>query len=677
MTNPKLISTAFAENGTANDIPNTNSDTQNPQLATMDLGFPNITQKPISEGGIPPERADFNGILKLYGQHIVHLNKGLGYEFSQDFATEIGGYPLHARIILTNGNEVKNTVPNNINNPNADMTGWELTGGARTDAQLITWSGRTQEGKNKDIKSIYDFKLGSDKDFSAALSRAFESGSKVLFPKGDYNFSDPVENWLANSGIFSFGGARMLWDGTGVAGGVCIYNHASNFSAIGLEMVCTDKVRIFLKNYNSSENIENLLFENLIGRGGFYMIRTGSDDRYIDENSKTVSGLTINKCINYAPTTGAAGHFPTVYTENVQILSNRAFGGRNTASYGLTGCFGKVIIANNVERGMVESGNGAEASIQLENSQYVDAIVIGNDVSHNIWLSGVQGVSVAYNHSKSLRVSNGNETHGANTENNFFIGGKCTDIQATQFSTAGDKTYSGNFKDVIVDPQYATKIGRNVPARAIQIQGQTNGKEVILDGVDIISKATANQVVIIGGSKLNYNAKDCNFGDGDHLVTSYTAGIGSYIESNVKNPVFKQSTIAPNSLIVATVSPSYKPSVSQQWIAINTLFKLYDPNGILITDGVNIKNSDVYNLSFSLTANDVSGNRIGFAWFVNGVEVLRSIYDFTIGGDKVYSSDSKLLLSSGDKLELRCYSQSTNLTIKSGQSISYISVSLV
>lgn len=124
MTNPTLVSTPFAENGDKNLIPETNTDPGNPQLASMSAGFPPITQQKISEGGIPPERDDFNGILNLYGQHIVHLNKGLPYEFDQDFANLIGGYPLNSRLMLSNGDIVQSTIVNNVNNPNSDLTGW-------------------------------------------------------------------------------------------------------------------------------------------------------------------------------------------------------------------------------------------------------------------------------------------------------------------------------------------------------------------------------------------------------------------------------------------------------------------------------------------------------------------------------------------------------------------------
>lgn len=124
MTNPTLITTPFAENGDKNTIPE--SVGANPQNATMQAGFPPITQQKISEGGIPPERNDFNGILNLYGQHIVHLNKGLPYEFDQAFADAIGGYPLNARLMLDNGDIVRSTVANNTVNPNVDMTGWDI-----------------------------------------------------------------------------------------------------------------------------------------------------------------------------------------------------------------------------------------------------------------------------------------------------------------------------------------------------------------------------------------------------------------------------------------------------------------------------------------------------------------------------------------------------------------------
>nr|DAF69009.1 MAG TPA: tailspike protein [Caudoviricetes sp.] len=127
MTNPTLITTPFAENGDKNVIPE--SVGAEPQNATMQAGFPPITQQKISEGGIPPERNDFNGILNLYGQHIVHLNKGLPYEFDQAFANRIGGYPIGSELVLSDGlTKVVSTIANNTNDPNVNMMGWVKSG---------------------------------------------------------------------------------------------------------------------------------------------------------------------------------------------------------------------------------------------------------------------------------------------------------------------------------------------------------------------------------------------------------------------------------------------------------------------------------------------------------------------------------------------------------------------
>lgn len=166
MTNPTLVTTPFAENGDKNIIPE--SVGAEPQNATMQTGFPPITQQKISEGGIPPERNDFNGILNLYGQHIVHLSKGLPYEFDQDFATKIGGYPLNARLILNNGDIVKSTVANNVNNPNSDMTGWVKINSA---SQIFDKSGLTQQDINDISTSVLNYGAKSN----ASPSETFDS----------------------------------------------------------------------------------------------------------------------------------------------------------------------------------------------------------------------------------------------------------------------------------------------------------------------------------------------------------------------------------------------------------------------------------------------------------------------------------------------------------------------
>lgn len=160
MTNPTLITTPFAENGDKNTIPE--SVGAEPQNATMQAGFPPITQQKISEGGIPPERNDFNGILNLYGQHIVHLNKGLPYEFDQSFADTIGGYPLNARVMLSNGDIVQSTIANNVNNPNSNMNGWVRKGNI-IEVESISELLAIQNPKDGDVVLVLSYYAGENK----------------------------------------------------------------------------------------------------------------------------------------------------------------------------------------------------------------------------------------------------------------------------------------------------------------------------------------------------------------------------------------------------------------------------------------------------------------------------------------------------------------------------------
>lgn len=62
-TQPTLIPMPFAQNGNKNTIPE--NGTEGKGDASFALGFPQITETPLSIGGLPPSRKDFNGIFNL------------------------------------------------------------------------------------------------------------------------------------------------------------------------------------------------------------------------------------------------------------------------------------------------------------------------------------------------------------------------------------------------------------------------------------------------------------------------------------------------------------------------------------------------------------------------------------------------------------------------------------
>lgn len=138
-TLPQLqpLAMPFANNGDKNTIPDSASDT--PGKASLSEGFPPITQTPIEDGGIPPSRADFNGILNLATRLQYFLQQGGYFTFDTTVATLLGGYPENAvlynlqsdgSIHLLKSAKTNNT-DNFITTPSVIGTSWiDVTPGA-------------------------------------------------------------------------------------------------------------------------------------------------------------------------------------------------------------------------------------------------------------------------------------------------------------------------------------------------------------------------------------------------------------------------------------------------------------------------------------------------------------------------------------------------------------------
>lgn len=82
---PDLLPYAFAENGDKTDIPASNNGANG--LASWSLGFPSITEQPLEQGGVPPRRMDFNGILNEMSKFLMFIQSGgvFAYNTSLDY----------------------------------------------------------------------------------------------------------------------------------------------------------------------------------------------------------------------------------------------------------------------------------------------------------------------------------------------------------------------------------------------------------------------------------------------------------------------------------------------------------------------------------------------------------------------------------------------------------------
>ena len=74
ISQPNLLPGEFASDGDKNTIPANNDGLSG--LASIAKGFPPITQQPLASGGLPPQRADFNGIFNLISQFLLYYQSG-------------------------------------------------------------------------------------------------------------------------------------------------------------------------------------------------------------------------------------------------------------------------------------------------------------------------------------------------------------------------------------------------------------------------------------------------------------------------------------------------------------------------------------------------------------------------------------------------------------------------
>ncbi|AYN25786.1 hypothetical protein D8682_01585 [Buttiauxella sp. 3AFRM03] len=120
---PVKQSTPFAVNGQREPILPTTPAGDN--TASYADGFPPITMILKSAGGLPPKGQDMNQILFELSALARWASSGATNAWDAAFSTAIGGYPMGAVVLGTDGTtQYKNTVDSNTTNPNTSGAGW-------------------------------------------------------------------------------------------------------------------------------------------------------------------------------------------------------------------------------------------------------------------------------------------------------------------------------------------------------------------------------------------------------------------------------------------------------------------------------------------------------------------------------------------------------------------------
>jgi len=122
---PTLVPLPFAANGTKNVIPTASQIGITAGAASLNDGFPPLTDTPLSAGGVPPAWQDFNGILNLLSANTQWQNAGGFSQYNAAFSTAVGGYPKTALLAKASGSGYwLSLADNNATDPDTGGAGW-------------------------------------------------------------------------------------------------------------------------------------------------------------------------------------------------------------------------------------------------------------------------------------------------------------------------------------------------------------------------------------------------------------------------------------------------------------------------------------------------------------------------------------------------------------------------
>ncbi|MDR0478499.1 MAG: tail fiber domain-containing protein [Burkholderiaceae bacterium] len=228
---PQKVQLPFANSGTKNAIPVPSQITSSPGAASFTDGFPPATMTPLNVGGIPPDGADFNGILNAITAIQQWQSAGGLFAYDAAFAAAVGGYPQGAMLAKADGTGYWiNQAENNSANPDTGGAGWigndsATTQPPNTSNNLIATTAyadnaaqnaavnlagengsslvgfiqngvaavpRTLQDKCRERVSVLDFGAAADgvyddtAAFQAALNYQDSSGAIIYVPSGTY-----------------------------------------------------------------------------------------------------------------------------------------------------------------------------------------------------------------------------------------------------------------------------------------------------------------------------------------------------------------------------------------------------------------------------------------------------------------------------------------------------------
>ncbi len=117
-----LLSMPFAQNGNYTVTPET---TTNSGRASQALGFPPETQRPLNDGGVAPNRLDFNGMFNMLSAFTFWQQSGGQFSYNQTLNYTVPNIVYHNNIMWWCLKDNGPSTPNGLVVPGTDDDYWQ------------------------------------------------------------------------------------------------------------------------------------------------------------------------------------------------------------------------------------------------------------------------------------------------------------------------------------------------------------------------------------------------------------------------------------------------------------------------------------------------------------------------------------------------------------------------
>ena len=195
---PTMLPGAFAQNGDKNIIPSNNDGLTG--LASIEKGFPPITQQPLASGGLPPQRADFNGIFNWLSLFNVFYQNGGVLAYSEDLDYDVSNF-------VTDGTDLYKCIKEN---------GAGTDNGVQPLSNATYWDKLLTVGTSANVNyTINDNTVPSD-NYGTLISLLSEFANRIKVIGGVNNwYNNPSISLLTLSNLVSnlASGSDVQWSG--------------------------------------------------------------------------------------------------------------------------------------------------------------------------------------------------------------------------------------------------------------------------------------------------------------------------------------------------------------------------------------------------------------------------------------------------------------------------------